>query len=879
MLSKSLKRYKILEWLGGGRFGDVYLVRDTLIKRKFAMKVGRGMGNVNAYIGEAKIISSLDHPNIVRFYTADIVDGRIIIITEYIQGETLRNIIEKSAPMDIQDALIIEKQMLDALSYAHKRGVIHRDLKPENIMIDKGNRVKVVDFGIAKIGEGDMTVSIAGTPPYMPKEVWKGKLDERSDQWSSALILYEMLTGINPFNSDKLDTVRKNIFSGNIPFLKNIIPDIPLSLERAIKRALSSDINKRFSTIEDFLNAINISDKESAVSPIAGLRKEKIMGFSHTLTSEQEEAVNYPENLLLIGGPGTGKTYTLLVKCLKLIQDGIPPGDIFLSTFTIKNWRDMETRLKKEIGEGVRDLWLGNIHTLSMRILRKDIGYLGLSEDFKIIIPLQQSKVMKEVSNKLGVDYKYGLNEIQKLKSQGFLPWDKSLPFIDEKILNVWQSYQEYLKKNNSMDFDDILIYTVRLLKDYNKLRKDYQKKFQYILIDEFQDLNPVQRQIIKLLYSAENRVFATADEDQMIYGWRGASRDGIRYFQSLFSPAGVKELVLSFRLPPEIMNAGINLISHNQDRKEKIIIPKKNTPSDALILKYFPKMGSEAEFIGKEIIKLVHQGHNYSDIAVIFRSYSISRKLTEILNKKGVPFTSVGGGFYERKEITGLINVLSYINKPKDASLLYKALNYPDNLVSKKHFKKGEIFEYIKNIGKGSKTYKRYKVLEYLSSSIFGIPIPKIVRSAVEFSGCIDYFLKKEDATEKIENIDEFIRSAEEFELQFPGKSLSTFLRYIKDVSHAGFSGDEGVNLLSVYKAKGLEFPIVFIFGLRDDVFPRVASLTTKEDLEEERRLMYVALTRATERVYLTYNTGYSYLTGEGKPSRFLREIFGQNA
>ncbi len=877
MLSKSLKRYKILEWLGGGRFGDVYLVRDTLIRRKFAMKVGRGMGNVNAYIGEAKIISSLDHPNIVRFYTADIVDGRIIIITEYIQGETLRNIIEKSAPIPVEDALIIENQILKALSYAHSKGVIHRDLKPENIMIDKERNAKIVDFGIAKMGEGDLSVSIAGTPPYMPKEVWKGRLDERSDQWAAALILYEMLTGVNPFFSDKLETVRKNIFSGEIPSIKNIIPDIPLSLEKAIKRALSPDMSKRFSTVEDFYNAIQISEKDDIISPMSAVKIEKTVKLNHTLIPEQEEAINFPENLLLTGGPGTGKTYTLLVKCVKLIEEGIPPDRIFLGTFTIKNWRDMETRLEKEIGNKVRDLWLGNMHTLSIRILRKDIGYLGISGDFKILIPLQQSKVMKEVGTKTGVDYKYGLGEIQKLKSQGFLPWDEGLPLIDERILTMWELYQRYLKENNLMDFDDILIYTVKLLENYDKLRKKYQEKFRYILIDEFQDLNPVQREIIKLLYSkGNNRVFATADEDQMIYGWRGASQDGIKYFQSLFPPAGTKELVLSFRLPVEIMNVALNLIGHNRDRKDKVIISKKGVSSDALILKHFPKPVSESEFIAKEILKLIHKKYNYSDIAVIFRAYTISRKIAETLNKKGITFTSLGGGFYERKEITGLINVLSYLTKSRDASLLYKALNYPDGLVSNKHFKKNEIFEYVKNIGKRTRIYKRYKMLEQLSDNISGMSVPKAVRSIVEFTGVINYFLEKENATEKIENINEFIRAAEEFEIQFPGKSILTFLRYIRDVSHAGFSGDEGVNLLSVYRAKGLEFPVVFIPGLRDDTFPRQGALTSIEEIDEERRLMYVAITRATERVYLTYNTGYSYLTGEGKPSRFLKEIFG---
>ena len=246
MIPKSLKRYKVIEWIGGGRFGDVYLVEDTLIKKKFAMKVGRGGGNINAFLDEAKILASLDHPNIVRFYTADIIKNRIIIITEFIKGESLRDIIEKRAPISKDEALFITADILKALSYAHKYGVIHRDLKPENIIISDKGEVKVVDFGIARIGEGDMTLSIAGTPPYMPKEAWKGKADERSDIWAVGVILYEMLTGVNPFNGDNIESVRKNIFSGKVASVKELNPDISTEVDKIVKKALEPAPSKRY---------------------------------------------------------------------------------------------------------------------------------------------------------------------------------------------------------------------------------------------------------------------------------------------------------------------------------------------------------------------------------------------------------------------------------------------------------------------------------------------------------------------------------------------------------------------------------------------------------------------------------------------------------
>ncbi len=866
MIPKKLERYKIIEWLGGGRFGDVYLVQDKLLEKKFALKIGRGKGDVDGYLKEAKIISGLEHPNIIRFYTADMIEGRIFIVTEFIEGKSLREIIEKEAPLDIKTALSIGKDILKGLSYAHKRGIIHRDLKPENIMLTKDNTVKIVDFGISRIGE-DITASIAGTPPYMPKEAWKGKYDVRSDEWSAALIIYEMLTGVNPFFSENLEDVRKKIFKGKIRPLKTVASRISIEIEEALKKALSPDMDDRFPSVNDFLRTLR-EETHSNISTMKMKKRPSIKGLPYPLTEEEREALIHEENVLLLGGPGTGKTYTLTAKVIDLINRGISPESVVLTTFTLRNWHELEKRLEKELGTLTRDIILGNFHNLCMRILRRDIGILGFPEDFTVIPSSTQAIIMKSISKNYGVNHRYAMRKIQEYKARGL----KAKEFIERKmentIVEIWDQYQSRLKKENHLDYDDVLIFTRDILKRNPGLKNFYTNKFKYLVIDEYQDLNPVQVEIVRLLFSGENQVFATGDDDQMIYGWRGANLRTIKFFEKYFPPAIILKLTRSFRLPVSISNAAANLIKYNRNREEKIIFPKK-VAGEGVIVKQFARKNSEASFLVKEITKLVKEGYNFSEIAVMFRVNRYSRLIVESLLNAGIPHSSLGGGFYERKEIAGLITLMEFIITKKQSKLL-SAINFPETLVKKrKKTKSKDIKNYIE--GKKDEAAKeQYKKLLSLSEMIKGMGTATAVRSVVKSLGLIEYYSSKENGIERIENIDEFIQSAEDFEEKFPGKNLNAFITYVKDIKRAGLSGQEGVNLLTVHSAKGLEFPVVFILGLEEGIFPLLRAMITREEMEEERRLMYVAMTRAIRKLYLTYST-------PAKPSRFLSEIFGQ--
>ncbi len=864
MLPNITKRYEILEWLGGGRFGDVYLVRDKLIDRKFALKVGRGGGNTEAFLEEARIISHLEHKNIIRFFTADIIDGRIVIVTEYIEGRTLREIIDRDAPLDPETALDYGKQLLSALTYAHKRGVIHRDLKPENIMVLDDGNIKVVDFGIARIGEGDLTVSIAGTPPYMAREVWKGKASELSDQWSAGLILYEMLTGKNPFFGETLEDVRKKIFKGKIPHINTYGISLPSRIGEAIMRALSPDPDKRYPDVGVFLSELTIKD---SVSPPVYIKKKELRGLPYPLTEEQREAIEADANVLVLGGPGTGKTYTLMAKVVHLLKKGVRPENMIVTTFTLRNWSELEKRIGRELGHRVREIILGNFHHVCMIFLKRDIGLLGFGEDFRVIPPNIQAIYMKKACEGTGVDYRYATNRISSYKAKGIDVRMAETIGVSEKVLRVWKKYQEILKNENSLDYDDVILYTMKLFQD-EAVTREYRNRFSHILVDEFQDLSPAQISILRQMCGDNNRIFATGDDDQMIYGWRGANLNNIRKFGDGFPPAKVFRLTRSFRLPSSIQRAASNLIRFNLEREEKVVIPRDFNDKSSIIIKQFSKQSGEASFVASEIKKLVKAGYNYSDIAVIYRVNYLSRGLSEAFKKSGIPHSFVGGGFYERKEITGLISVLEYIAYG-GKTRLFKALLYPEG--GKASRKKTDIDQILKN----KEMKKKYQILENIRGASPGITTT--IRSVIDFFNVVQYYTDREGGLESLENINEFLKAGEEFEERFPEKSLKKFLEYIQEVSRAGVSGQEGVNLMTVHSAKGLEFPVVFIYALRDGVFPLLRSLSTREELEEERRLMYVAMTRATERLYLTCSVSKNRLSGSDKPSRFLSEIFGQ--
>ncbi|MEO0162412.1 MAG: UvrD-helicase domain-containing protein [candidate division WOR-3 bacterium] len=834
MLLKKLGKYEIIEWLGGGRFGDVFLAYDTILETNFALKISRMRKEEIVMLkDEAKLLASLNHPNIVRFYNIDFIENKFVLVMEYIKGTTLREVI-KEGGIEIGEFLNIAQQILDGMSYAHKIGVLHRDLKPENILVTENNIIKITDFGLARfLKTGSIAASTAGTPIYMAPEVWSGRFSEKSDIWSIGVIFYELLTGTPPFLDDNLDGLKKKIEKGKLLIPGIIRPNLPGYIEEVVVRCLNTKPELR----PDCATIMKILKKQSKgikiEAPIATCEKKK---GAIKLTPDQEQILNALEGrLLVLGQAGCGKTTTLVQGILKLIERGIPPSKILVCTFTNKAANDIKNRLNYHLPTTIShyDLWVGTFHTIALRILRHACERLDISEDFTIEEP---RKIFSLLQTETG---KYKMNAIIRtieiLKARGITP-EKFAPANEwQKIcLKFYKEYQQYLKENNILDYDDLILYATKLLEDYEDLREHYQNMFEYIFVDELQDINPAQYKFISLL--VREKFFFTGDEDQAIYGWRGASKDIIYRVPRDFKDVKIFHLNRSFRLPQSILEIANNLML-----RETTAIP--NLETGDVIFYAAESTNDEIDYIVKEIKELTEQDFGYRDIAILYRMNYLGKSYEEGLTKAGIPFTTIRGTtFYEKEEFKSIIEYLEFLNICRSAE------------ISQESIAQGvSIFRVTKSVQN-----KLEKIVEHHIQNLNVLSPYTIINELVSI-------LKL-----KSENLEEFLNFAQNYSEAGIGKFLSD-LKLFQEMDLADWTKNT-VKLMTVHSAKGMEFPVVFVVDLVEEIFPMTRSLSEPRDLEEERRLCYVAVTRAQKRLYLLYP---KYRSGRQQlPSRFLIDM-----
>ncbi len=903
MTQGTLGKYRILKWLGGGRFGDVYLAEDTLLKQMFAVKIARRPKEMDAmYLEEARILATLSHPNIVRFYSIELVEERLALVTEYIAGTSLRWVIEHNAPVPYGRALEYFSTILSALDYAHKKGVLHRDVKPENILISEQNEVKLTDFGVARLLEKDQSLSIAGTPIYMPPEAWKGKHYPSSDVYSAALILYEMLTASHPLKNLTLDEMKKRAEQGIFDYL--IKAPVPDELLPIMEIALRPEPEKRFPSVSAMMKQMGSIFKGISPLPVSPVHISR--GILEMLTEEQKRAVTDPAQFVLVtGGPGTGKTFSLISRAVWLLeQKNVPPNQLFLSTFTTKAWKDMEKRLEKEIGSKIQEMWIGNFHRNCLRLLERHIERFGFHPPLMVINTDEELKMLSHLLKEFKSTSTASVvqNFLEKARARSLSPeaLEKQYPGRWGNFLaNFLPAFQQYMRSMNAVSYDDILYYTARLLRDYDDIRLHYQSLFADILLDEFQDFNAVQIQILKMLMSPHTRVFVTGDEDQAIYSWRGASVEFLRNFAQDFPDSHLYALTQTFRISKPICVAAANLITHNTERTDKLLFTNLQPDAEVIRIKGFGAPSDEADFICKEIEKIKKEGYSYSDVAICYRINARSRIFEEALTKNRLPYSLLfARPFYKRPEVTVLISYLYALVNPEDEPHLEGCLSFPD--------------AHMLGLFRGAyrTRYPRQTSLslwQKMNKFLKGFPrFPEDVRKKYErlyqwlliFKNFLEELHKEserltpsaslalianhwETALSRysglrpaLEHLAELKALAEEFERGSADRSIPAFLNYLSLLSDSGiFEEEEGVNLITFHSAKGLEFPICFLTGLVEGEMPLHPE--SKKEIEEERRLMYVALTRASERVYLSY-----YTSGRGfrqRPSRFLSEILGK--
>ena len=613
------------------------------------------------------------------------------------------------------------------------------------------------------------------------------------------------------------------------------------------------------------------------------------------LNKEQQEAVLQTDGpILILAGAGSGKTRVLTTKIAYLIQDiGISPYNVLAITFTNKAAKEMSDRLYHMIGEVSKKVQVSTFHSFGLKILRENCEALGYKSNFVIMDSEDTLTVIKKILKGLDLDPKqYNpsaiRNKISGCKNELMSPneYEKyAISEFEEVVLKVYRKYQETLFKNNSIDFDDLLILPIKLFREFPSVLQKYQERFQYILIDEYQDTNEAQYILTKMISAKYKNICCVGDNDQSIYSFRGANYRNILNFEKDYKDAKVIKLEQNYRSTTNILDAANDVIKNNRERKDKNLWSNKGEGEKISYFRAFNER-DEAFYVVREIKKLLNQGINYQDIAVLYRTNAQSRNMEEELLRENIPYRVVGSFyFYSRKEIKDLIAYLRLIHNTDDNVSLLRVINTPkrgiglktiDNLTVKADSMGISLFDAIDS-GKELEFKKLINDLKKLSADL---TLTELVDKILDVTG-----IRKEYEDEKtleadirIENLEEFKSITKSFEEREGVISLEDFLLEISLVSDVNEYRDDKnrISLMTVHSVKGLEFDYVFIIGLEEGIFPHINSLMDNSELEEERRLCYVALTRARKKLYLVNaRTRTIYGKESSNPaSRFIGEI-----
>ena len=627
-----------------------------------------------------------------------------------------------------------------------------------------------------------------------------------------------------------------------------------------------------------------------------------------SLNSTQKSAVEAVDGpVLIFAGAGSGKTRVLTHKLFYLVDEGIfDPEEILAVTFTNKAAKEMKDRVMKLLKRSELPLSIGTFHSICARILREDIQVLGFSKHFAIYDVKDQIDLLKvlfednDISKTL-ITPNQLRNQISLLKNKIISPdivERKARTILEKTISKIYAQYQKALKLNDALDFDDLLNFPLEIFEKKPSILKKYEKRWKYILVDEYQDTNRAQFQFLTKLALAHQNICVVGDDDQSIYGWRGAEVSNILDFEKTFSSCRVFTLEKNYRSTQQILNAATAVVMNNDRRENKNLIAA-NGSGEALGLIETIDEQEEASAIISSIEKEIKLNkRNFNNFSVLYRTNAQSRALEESFIRQGIPYNIVGSvRFYERKEVKNVLAYLRLVVNLKDTISLRRIINFPargigaktiDKCVQQAEKDKIEFIDVLKKPNKMDirgkqanalhefyNTIKKYHDLsEKLSAS-------ELASSLVEEIGILSHLKgsPEPDAKDRFDNVAELLTSIEEFSLREPKASLSRFLEDVSlqtDIDHWNDS-DNRVTMMTVHSSKGLEFPVVFIAGMDDGLFPLSRSIEDKKELEEERRLFYVALTRAEERVYILYATNRRRMGAEtvnGLPSRFINEI-----
>ena len=625
------------------------------------------------------------------------------------------------------------------------------------------------------------------------------------------------------------------------------------------------------------------------------------------LNDKQYEAVVNTEGpCLVIAGAGSGKTKVLTHKIAYLIgEKQVKPWNILAITFTNKAANEMKERIGNLVGDVAADIWMGTFHSICVRILRRFIDRIGFDSSFIIFDTSDQRTLVKTCIKTIGLDDKMFtdrsvLSEISNAKNEMLEPEQYTVrangDFRKEKIALVYEMYQKRLKENNAIDFDDIINYTIKILMDNSDILEYYSDKFHYVLVDEYQDTNKAQFTLVTMLASKNGNITVVGDNDQGIYSFRGADISNILNFERDFPGTKIIKLEQNYRCTGNILKAANAVIKNNEVTYKKELWTE-NEVGNLPAVYYAKNEYDEGTYIAQQIEHLRREEYyKYSDFAILYRMNTQSRAIEEILRRESIPYKIIGGlKFYERKEIKDIISYLRLIQNPSDNLSLKRIINEPKRGIGKTSLDKIEelsvnsgipMYEIIKNAEQYGlnrvflNSREFVNAIEELRAKKDDIKISDLIKETLKKSGYTQALENENtiEAENRIENLDEFLTVAIEFEDESADNKLSDFLEGItlsSDIDNMEET-EETVTLMTLHSAKGLEFPVVFLVGMEEGIFPGYKSIGEPKELEEERRLCYVGITRAKEHLFLTCSKQRTIFgsTSCNQVSRFLREI-----
>jgi DNA helicase-2/ATP-dependent DNA helicase PcrA len=891
------------------------------------------------FLQEARAASALNHPHILTIYEVGEVDSKPYIAMEYIEGETLREKIS-AGTLSLSTGLEIAIQVAEGLARAHENGIVHRDLKPENLMINRDGYAKILDFGLAKlvardqarrVGSGEKTVvhvmtragSIMGTPNYMsPEQILGRRVDHRSDVFSFGIVLYELAAGQRPFAGDNdVDTMHAILHEEPRP-PHVVLSSLPRDLHRIVTRALAKEPKNRYQAIKELAaeikelrrsldlgkTAVRVKTR-LVVKPVAAAQRPLKIDYATALNEAQYKAVTMTEGpLLIVAGAGTGKTRTLVYRLARLVEMGVRPESILLLTFTRRAATSMLARAAALADERCQRVSGGTFHSVAHSILRRYPELSGIARSFTVLdqsdcedlidlLRRQMGFTGKERHfprrRTIGTIFSMAVNKVISLEDL----LDHQYPqFAHEReaLQELFTAFDRYKRQRHLVTYDDLLVRSRDALENSVELRKKLSDQYRYIMVDEYQDTNKLQAQIVRLIADSHDNVAVVGDECQSIYSFRGANCRNMFEFPTLFPSAQIIKVEENFRSTQPILDVANAIISDTSEGFGKRLFSQTSEGAPPMLITANDE-NEQSRFVAQQIEELREGGMPLSEIAVLFRASSHSFDLEIELAKHGIPFRKFGGiKFAESAHIKDVLAFLRVVTNPSDTLSWYRTLKL---LHSVGEATVGQILEYLGVETKEFRTpkakaalFKRLKQfparaaykaglirLAHLLQTANEHKTPRDQITAIErfyrpiMKASFDDYPRRQRELEHLITIAKRYKSGEELLADVALDPLDTAL------TEANARGDGYVTLSTVHSAKGLEWNALFVIWMLDGWFPSFRAYDVFEDLEEEKRLLYVAATRAKQHLYFTcpLNVHEGYNSGTfSSVSQFLEAI-----